>query len=218
MRRVSIICGIRYPSAPPPTGPHSHIGIASCSRSAAAKPKQVNNTSDRRRKAVKPLAVRPHGRPARLSFSWSSCVLPACARRVRKLPTPSNAGRTTRSKSGSDSSTSASVAGMRPPSVNCARRASSRSPGLGAMPTVSPYMINSTPRAATIAMPSARRFTSDLDLHDLLDDARADCDGEDSDPQQNVTEGIGEHRTEVRRRDEAQEDGEKDREQRDDDS
>src|SRR6202011_1989888 len=183
-----------------------------------ANPKQVNRTSDSRRSAVKPLAVRPHGRPARFSFSWSSCVLPACARRVRKLPTPSRAGRTTRSKSGSDISTSASVAGICPPAVNCASRASRRSPGLGATPALSPYMISSTPPAARTAIPRARRFTSDLDLHDLLDEARADRDGQDAHPEQDVPERIGQHRTEVRRRNEAQEDRETDREQRDDGS
>src|ERR1700733_14709892 len=70
------------------------------------------------------------------------------------------------------------------------------------------------PRAAASAM--ARRLTSDLDLHDLLDRDRADCDREDRHAQHDVSQRVGDHRIEIRWRDQGEESGKGDRQDRDD--
>src|SRR5579859_1369145 len=72
------------------------------------------------------------------------------------------------------------------------------------------------PRAAASAM--ARMLTSDLDLHDLLDRDRTDCDREDRNTQHDVSQRVGDHRIEVRGGDQGKETGEGDRQDGDDPS
>src|SRR5450755_2766522 len=211
MRRATTICGARYPRMRPPAGTTANTGIASAPRSESARPIAVNSSMERSRSARNPDALSPHGRPARFNFSWSASVLPWPAFLLSRLPILSRNGRMTRSKSGSDISTSVSVAGARPASANCASRASRRSVWRGDTAMAIPNAISRMPPASAAARPIARRLISDLDLHDLLDRDRADGDGENRHAEHDVPERIGDHRIEVRRRDEGEEAGQGDR-------
>src|SRR5580700_552906 len=218
MRRATTIWGARYPRIRPPSGTTAKSGMVSAPSNARASPTAVKSSMESSRSARNPDALSPIGRPARFSFSWSASVLPWPALRLRRLPTLSRNGRTTRSKSGSDISTSASVAGARPASANCARRASSRSPWRGDTDIASPNAMSRMPPPRAAARPIASRLTSNLDLHDLLDRDGPDCDREDRHAEHDVPERVGDHRIEIRRGDERQEAGKCDRQDRDDPS
>src|SRR5580704_4035980 len=197
MRRATTIWGARYPRIRPPSGTTAKSGMVSAPSNASASPIAVNSSMESSRNARKPDALSPIGRPARFSFSWSASVLSRPAFLLRRLPILSRNGRTTRSKSGSDISTSARVAGARPASANWARRASSRSPWRGDTDIARPNAMSRIPPPRAAARPMARRLTSDLDLYDLLDRDRADRDREDRHAEHDVAERIGDHRIEI---------------------
>src|SRR6202049_206424 len=190
--------------------------MVSEAKRASAIPMLVTSSMESSRSARTPDALSPHGSPARFSFSWSASVLPAPALRFSRCPTLSRKGRTTRSKSGSDISTSARVAGARPASANCARRASSRSPCRGDTDMAIPKVMSMMPPAAAMARPIASRLISDLDLHDLLDRDSADGDREDRHPEHDVPEWVGDHGIEVGGGDERKESRKRNRQDRDD--
>src|ERR1035437_2911468 len=78
-------------------------------------------------------------------------------------------------------------------------------------------MMKLTPMKAASAAAAARITSSDLDLHDLLDRRRTDGDHEDTDADHDVAEVLGQHRPEVRRRDDGEHAGHGERQAGDDD-